>query len=668
MVVKTPDSLRNKFPSACKTAAGAFVAGLLAFSPLTERSAYAQERPGQSQPDHAGAQEEQKEPPRAEAPADAGARADGGGNVDSGGEWIATTGPSSSTLDSRTDEEAHADDFSDPLSCPFHNDVAASGRRRSFTLDNQWDIGGGAISIDNVASSIYADVLFTLRRRPDREGWFSATNRNPLYAGFRAGNMWFGEQAAPFARLFLSPRMNIWRFKAASYHTVGVVGDMPSYLYTSHYLGFGFGIPFDNEQRYWIRTGIVGGGALSYPAWDDIYFNMVPGISLELDRFLLYATVPLYFAAETPTQTAFVGYYEPRFQSVEFGAQFRFPGDQYALRAYGEVGTIYQRTGLRLSRSWNVTDDVSVDAYGSAGFTHWSDFLGGRYDPAVMAGLRVVFGGQHVNSTVEGRYEHLTNGGVARNARIDIPTRENPGPYGYGRAGNPSIDDQVNLAKERILAAGSFEAFSASYSGASQSEVIMAARFMGAFLQQVAYANNAFDALNNVRQFDPEVQRIADSDSEQKFRFIQRYVDFYNTHSPSDPLPEDLRNGIAVCAGIHELMAEFLNQNGVPAVVASVNTQRGPHVVAIGEPGEGTTLLNYGDAYQTPPGTFDQAIRLFGQEREAPTFQSQIFDFDEETGRMRYRGTYITAEGRLLHETIGIVNTDMLMRDFLGVR
>jgi hypothetical protein len=77
---------------------------------------------------------------------------------------------------------------------------------------------------------------------------------------------------------------------------------------------------------------------------------------------------------------------------------------------------------------------------------------------------------------------------------------------------------------------------------------------------------------------------------------------------------------------------------------------------------EKTVLFDYGNTYTTGPDTFDEAIRFYGRNRQAPTFQSQLF------GPSGYIGTYETSEGRLLHNAIGIVNPDLLRRHFLGVR
>jgi hypothetical protein len=540
------------------------------------------------------------------------------------------------------------DDFRDRSLSFFQDEVSLSGRERPFTLNNRWDVGGTFYSNEG-GQSIWGSVRYAIRSSDSR----------PFTLRVDAGNMWFGRQEAPFIRLFVRPELNVWRFKGVYYGSVAAVAEMPSWLYTSHSLGIGYSQPIGENFR--LRMGFIAGGALSYPTWDDIYFQMAGGVSAEFYNVLVYGMVNSFFAAPDPIKTAFVGYYRPYFQNAEVGIQYRFYEDQYTVRVFGDIGLLNQRVGGRITRSMDLSDSISGDFWIGGGATHWANEVGGRWDPMVLAGINLVFGGRSINSTNRAEFDHQGRGGTEQ-VQTDLPTSANPGVYGYGRSGNAAMDAQVNRAKEGILEAGSFQEFSNGYASATTNEKIMAARFLGAFLQQVAYANGAMDALNNTDFFNSEVQRIAGNSTGTMFTYIQRYVQFYNSHEPGAQLPEDLRNGIAVCAGIHQVMAEFLRSNGIPTIVASVNTPNGPHVIAVARPPGSTVLLDYGGAYAAPENSFDEVIRSYGQFRRAPTFQSQLFNQDG------YFTTYETAEGRLLHRSIGIVNMRALGRDFLGVR
>jgi hypothetical protein len=528
----------------------------------------------------------------------------------------------------------------------FDDTVDISGRPRRINLKHNLDLGGTVI-VNESGSSIFASAWY---KKDDLAKWFK------MRVGLSAGNIWFGEQAAPFATLAFNPEINVWRLKFLYQGRISALGNMASVLYTSHTAGIGFSQPIKNWR---LRLGVVGGGALSYPAFDDIYFNFSVGASAEWDkRLLLYAAPIFYFAAGNPMQTAYVGHYKPRFQDIDMGAQLRIA--EYTARAFVRAGMLSETYGARATRTVNFAKNVSGDIWVGGGATRWAGDLGGRWDFVAMAGATFVIGGEWTNSTNKVRYEHLQAGGT-REAKTDIPTKAEPGPYGFGRSGNPIYDTPINKAKNLMASSAGFNNFAQRYQNASQDEVITVTRWLGAFMQQVAYANDAYDAMTNTQLFDPEVIRISYANNDMMFGYLQRYVNFYENNAPNAKLSDDLKKGIAVCAGIHSLMADFLRANGMPALVASVNTRKGPHVIAIGQPSDKTILFDYGNTFTTPPGTFDQTLRFYGQHRGAPTFQSQLFNADG------YLGTYRTPEGRLLHDTIGNSNQRILMKGLLGV-
>jgi hypothetical protein len=546
-------------------------------------------------------------------------------------------------------------DYEDPALSSTPNRVGISGRRRRITLDNSWDLGGNVYG-NEAGTAVFGTVRFRDLLR------------------FDGGNIWFGERPAPYGRLLVRPELNLWRFRLAYYGTATGMGNMPSYFYTSHSASLGLSLPIqlDSEEesrRLWIRTGVVAGGALSLPRFDDIYYNIVTGLSLQLSGYpdsrfdyMLYGMATFFAAASDPMKTAYIGYYEPRFQVAEIGAQVRM-FDDYTVRLFGNVGGLQDRIGLRGTWTVEFSDSMEADFWLGIGATHWSEHLGGRWDvPTVMIGATIVIGGPAVNSTNTSRFEHLQSGGV-RFAETDFPTEDAPGPYGFGRSGNPDFDVPVNEAKRRIMQADSFEDFVSSYEGASEDEVILAARFLGAFLQQVAYSHDAQEALYSTEFFDPSIIRVASATNQTMYTYLREYVEWYEHHPPGEEMPEHLRSGIGMCSGIHWMVASFLQSHGVPTLVASVNTPNGPHMVAISQLSDRTILFDYGNTYETEAQTFDESIRFYGWNRGAPTFQSQIFSPDGE-----YLGTYITSEGRLLHGTIGLDNEEILRRDVLGIR
>ncbi len=537
--------------------------------------------------------------------------------------------------------------YNDPALSPFQDEVEVGGEPRKMTRDNPIDLGV------NFLANEAGEAAF---------GAFRYRNLARLDAGVLS----FRGPLAPFGRIMLRPELNVWRLKGVYYGSAAFMGNMASWVYSSHSVGLGYSQPIGENFR--LRMGGIFGGALSYPAYDDTYVNFSVGISAEIAKTLLLYGVPtFYFSANDPIKTAYVGYYEPKFQDVEVGAQIRLPKG-FTVRAFADIGLIgdnygiNDRYGFRGTRTVSVRDkavDADIDIWLSLGMTHWSQQLGGRMDPAVMVGMNIVLGAEGFNSTNTAEYSHLQNGSIEF-AETDIPDREHPGPYGFGKSGDAYYDVPINEMKQRMLESGSFEEFKNSYGNLSEEEVVVRARFLGAFMQQVAYANDAYDSMTNGNIFDPEIERIANASNEDIFQYLQEYIGWYQNNS--GPMPENLKNGIAVCAGIHWLMAEFMRANGVDAIVMSVNTPNGMHVITAAQLKDKTLLLDYGNTYQTPQGTVDQGLRFYGWNNGAPTFQSQFFGPDG------YMGTYLTSEGRLLHRTVGLDNPNLLKMDFLGVR
>jgi hypothetical protein len=526
--------------------------------------------------------------------------------------------------------------------------VDMTGKARPINLDHKWSAGGNVVS-NEAGSAIYGSIAFGI-------------NHNNQFK-FDGGNVWFGELSVPFATLSVKQKVELWRLTGLYYGRVTVAGYLPSYLYSSHAVGLGFSQPLSDDEKWRLRLGAVAVGAFSYPLGDDTYFNIAGGASVEYNkRVLAYAAPNFYFAADTPQKTAYIGYYKPQFESLATGAQVRF--NEYSVGPFANFGVIKSSYGVRASRSMRFGDWATGDIFGSMGVTHWNPEISGRNDFLAVAGLRLIIAGRYMNTTITSQYEHTQAGGVPEHT-MDIPTEHSPGPYGYGRSGDAYWDGQVDLAKGRMLGSKSLEEFKASYAGASAEDTINAGRFLLAFMAQVAYAHGAQSALMTGNFLNSSVVEVASVDSNELFGLLQQYISFYNTHNPSDPLPANLANGVALCTGAHEFVAEFFRSNGLHTIVTTVNTAKGMHAVDIvSSPGQ-TVLLSWGDRISAPSDSYDGLLRLYGQIEHAPTFESQVFG--AASGPSKYIGTYVTPEGDLWHGAVGIPGP-WLLNGFLGVR
>lgn len=532
------------------------------------------------------------------------------------------------------------------------SDISESETR--IRLDNDFSIGGSVIG-NPAANAILVDAAY----------------RNLVE--LRAGNIWFYDMPAPFGNLRFTPQAELWRFKLKYFGTLTGMYNMPSYIYSSHsgLLAFSYPIQLDSSdqsRQFWIRLGAVGGGALSYPKWDDIYFNLATGLSFQLTSYprrgfdyLLYAMVLCNAAAETPPQSLYIGNYGLRYQNVEFGFQARI-FDDYTLLAFGKLDMLFNEVGFRGTWSWTAGENVQARLWVAAGARQWDNLLGGDWEPSVGLGATLVYGGDNINSSNTTSYVHDENTSL-ESAEMELS--RNTGIHGFGRSGDPRWDIPINRAKTRILTSDSFEDFVSTYPDAgSEAEVddlIDAALFFTAFLGDEAYATDAMEAMFNLRIFDEEVQRVANAGLNDIFLWMKTYINWRASHPAGDPLPDELRGGIAVCAGIHWFAAEFLSRHGIPAVAMSVNSQGGAHVVlAAYPPGAGAFIISYGDKYGGK--NVRQALFQYSRHEGSVTPNVQMWVPGE-----GYHGTYITPEGRALHYIIGVDNEDVLRQEALGV-
>lgn len=517
---------------------------------------------------------------------------------------------------------------------------------------NDWNMGGGIVG-NEAGTGLVAHV-----------SW-----RDIL--ALRGGNIWMHEQALPFGGLLVSPELNLWRFKLAYLGTLTGVGNLPTEgtgsLFSAHTgaLSFSYPIPLnslDPAKILDVTAAAVGGGNFSWPTFMDIYFNFLAGVSMRLRgypdsgfSYSIYAFPVFYAGTDNPQETAYIGRYTLKFQRAEVGFQARIFQD-YLIGAFADIGGLNNQYGLRGIWEWVISDQVSGRLWIAGGITQWIEPFAGRIGPYITLGASVTYGGEHMDSTNTSSYDHQQD--ASRRPSALDSAYGHAGIHGFGSSGDATWDVIVNRAKSRISNSSSFRDFADSYSGTSPQELINTARFLGAFLGDEAYANGVQDALMNSRIFDSELQRVAGAGLDDIFLWMQQFIDWRSTHG-DEPLPDDLRGGIAVCAGIHWFIAEFFRSNGMDALVAGgINTPNGPHVVTLLRYGSEVMLFDYGDTYTGRD--IDEVIRDYGEHKGVPNFVIYLF------GPNGLEGIYITSEGRLINMTMGLDN-EAIMRRLLGI-
>jgi len=506
------------------------------------------------------------------------------------------------------------------------------------SLDNDFDIGTDLFFTESGAASL--SVL----------GSYSGSYGE--WGSLGTGVMWFPSIAnsdvgfAPFGVLRLTPGIDRRGIHFRSYSSIaGTMLNSELFAFQSFGLGF-----TQKRGEFELRGAAVLGGAIAYPHFDLIYADLRIGASLSWNSMVtMYGAMSFYAAANSPAETAYVGFYRPRFQSIDVGIEVAIR--QWLLDVRGRYDVV--RSGLTVGIERDLYfGGMTMGTVGvSLGFANWSERLaeaGRAWELVVLGNFTVRLPGRHVNSTNEVTFQHMHGGGISQ-ADLDLDN-----PY----INRTYLDERAMRIEGDLQGATSMEDLTGRYSEASFEELIWFARII-AHRGHYLYSHAANEAMMGMRFFDSEVERIARMDYDQGLGYIGAYLRLLNSSLTLDNMPEYLQRGLGICPFIHDLAAEFLRRNGVHAITASVNTTTEPHVILMALDGNMTVLIDYGAEYRTA--SFDEALRLYGEAQGAMIFVTQLQD-------EHYIGTFVSSEGRTVIHTLGFDNLELLFHDFLGLR
>ncbi len=496
------------------------------------------------------------------------------------------------------------------------------------------DIGARVFTTESGSSSFFIDF--------DYDDWLN----------LRGGIMWFPSNVteemdfSPFASLQVTPRYQSPQgIVLASYSSISSSYNLNSYLFGAQT----FGIGYERKSGEFVsRGGVLWGGGISYPNFDYIFSDLRLGVSFEWnEQVLVYGSMGFFFAADSPAQTAYVGYYEPRFQNLMAGLEVRH--NSWVFDLNGSYDIIRSEFNATVQRELYFGQRVHGRVWGTLGFGKWDDSLvSRRWELVALAGVELWVPSERINSTNRIEFEHEHSGEISQ-ADMDI--------------NNPFIDRTYlepwseNVESE-LMTSRSIRDFSERYNGVSTERLLDVARIM-THRARYLYAHSAMDALVGMQFFDSEVQRIAGMGYDETLSYVGAFLRYYTENGTLRGMPEYLQQGLGICTIIHDFGAEFLRLNGIHAITTSVNSSSAPHMILIAMMDDQTMLIDYGNAYITGPRSFDGSLRLYGLSKGAPVFLTQIFE-------RQYLGTFITSEGRMVMNSMLFDNQRILGGDFLG--
>lgn len=476
-----------------------------------------------------------------------------------------------------------------------------------------------------------------------------------MWGGADIGVLAFGTHQTPFFTLSVTPGLDK---KGVKFRYFGrlTFTELNSWMYSSHSLALGYAKQF---EKWGFSVGGVAGGALSYPTYDNIFFNMSAGVSFNYDKMLyIYALAKSYFAAGSAMRSSYVLYYSPKYQGVEVGTVLKI--NELVGKVFWDFDQIQGKGGVLFGTQFDIKQKLKGFVGGAIGVTTWTKDLGGHANFMFQAFLNLYYTGDSgITQEYKSSYERYQKGGIPLQTDINSPPQLRPP--------TPQEQEWESTAQQRLFESdGTMDNFTSMYEGASHEEIITTARWLSRKLGELAYAYEAQDALMNLKFFDSSVKKVANASHDDILGYLRDIMMWYDEHGTFQGMPQELVDKLTMCGGIHSTTALFLRKNGIDAAVMTVNTPGMGHFVPVYWTDTETGIIDYGDQFTGPADSLDELIRAYGEYRGAPTYVSQIY-IPKNDGSWDYVGTWITPEGRLIEYSFGIDNFHILRSYILGV-
>ncbi len=465
--------------------------------------------------------------------------------------------------------------------------------------------------------------------------------------GLSLGEITFMQQPHPFLNAFANPHGKIAQWKwgegnvltlDGGYHGNVALTAFPSInstAYTAHGGDFRARYRLGDFQFTWVS---MAQGGVSFPTYDDIYLKWFNGFSTSIRNVDMYAIIDNRFAAAKTAGTSWALDYRPRLQGVKLGIDWRYDPAYTVFSVMADFDVIQPYAAFSTTHYLHRGKEANVRVSATAGVSSWNSDFFTHPSFFTMAYIGVDMGHTPISMRYSVQYENRNLGTTP-----EFTTGQTATPY------DSSAPHQISAAADAIASSNSFSELVSKYKGKSKGEVLDAANVIGGVLGDAGYATGVFGKMNEMKFFDPSIDQMAHRNYDDIQGYLKRYADYLKAHGNYDGMPQDLKDGVAICAGIHEFMAEFLRQNGIRAYAISVNTPKTAHVVTLAFDSGDAIILDYDKRYTAHSGSLDEALRIYAEARGVPIFQSQIFG---PGGKLI--GTYETPAGRLLHGTFKV--------------
>lgn len=456
------------------------------------------------------------------------------------------------------------------------------------------------------------------------------------------GGVWINNGSYPIGSLNLDPYIRFFDGTVVlNYFGNVTLTNMASVLYTT--TGVGGSVHFDIGSTT-VHAATLLEGAISYPLYDLLYARWLNGLRWDIGNFQLSVKNIEYFAASKAPNTAWAFDYKPRYQGLGFEVGYSDGINKILVGADSDKirPTLFAEYSRQVYNGEDLLVGVNLNA-GMDGF----NVIKLRQSPFfpnpnfyVLFGIKVDFPDSKYSAEIERRNISQPSGDkqlVYENGDITLEQRR-----------------YIEKAEENILNSQLFGDLIAAYKGASIEELLTVANWIASRIGMGGYDYGAYNDLKEFNIFSPNVKALTERNYNDILYFLREYLKYYKEHGTYEGMPEELKRGVAICAGIHEFVAEFLRANGINAYTMTVVTPKSPHVVAVAFYNDKASIIDYGMRYTTK-GNLDDVLNTYSKATGVPILQTQIF------GRGgKYLGTYVTPQGKIVQKATSSDGNDWL--------
>ncbi|MEM4166511.1 MAG: hypothetical protein QW255_04110 [Candidatus Bilamarchaeaceae archaeon] len=470
----------------------------------------------------------------------------------------------------------------------------------------------------------------------------------------RGGGIWLNNIPYGIGSINVTPSLRLIDGHLNLYYNGNITfTHMASWFYTVQ--GAGASTHF-SIGKVSFNLATLGQGAISYPTYDMLFARWVNGFLVDYNNKLELKIINTnYFAASKTPNTALVVDYRPRYEGNIFEINYKNENlGIFGLRV--NTDKIDPDIGIAYGREVYNEGGVSVLVSLGGGVRGYNPIYDKEFFPHTfyVGGIVTVNFGNSKKERPDNYYTmEFENKNMLTNPNYEKRFIAENGQI------TPQEEQWINNAKTNIENSNYFGDLILAYNGKSTEELLTVANYLASVLGRGGYDYGAYNDLKEFKIFSPNVKNLTSKNYDDILYFIKEYNRYYAEHGTYDGMPEELKNGVAICAGIHEFIAEFLRANGIQAYTITVNTKKSPHVVALAfyeENGDKrVSIIDYGMRYTAKSGSLDDALKIYSQVSGVPILQTQIF------GRGgKYYGTYITQQGKLVQKAMGVDAQDLI--------